>query len=112
MFRHFSVLLVLVLAQTVLAQHSLISADALFQNLQHYKVLDLRSAEEFEAGHIFSAQHVSRSQFEDTVNYPFPGMICEEEQLQNLLTSLRIERGDTIVAYDSKGGCEATRFWW
>lgn len=93
------------------SQNSLISADELFQNLQHWKVLDLRSAEEFEEGHIFGAQHVSRAQHEDST-FDYGGMMPSQTQLENLLTKLNIEWTDQIVVYDSKGGCESARFWW
>ena len=112
MFRFSSALFVFVMAQPLFGQESLITADALLQNIHNYKVLDLRSAEAFEAGHIFSAQHVARRQLEDTVNYPYSGIRCSKQQLEDLLTSLEIAKEDSIVLYDSKGGCDAARFWW
>src|SRR5688572_28683331 len=94
-----------------IAQGSLKSPDELFPDISYYKVLDLRSPEEFAKGHIFNAQNISRSQYEDT-SYAYGGMMPTQEQLENLLTDLGITFADQILVYDSKGGCEAARFWW
>ena len=72
-------------------------------------IVDLRSREDYEAGHIPGAVWYDRGLLkdpEDDVN------VITGEDLAALLGELGISNDDWVVAYDEGHGLWGTRFWW
>lgn len=80
-------------------------------NNPNIKLLDFRTKEDYEKGHIFGAIHISRRDIEDKT-YPYGGIMAGKLQMETLLGNFGINNNDTIIVYDDKGMCEAARFWW
>ena len=91
----------------------LIEASELKQiiNQPNIKILDFRKKEDYNKKHINGALHLSRSDIEDH-SYPYNGMMASKFQIETLFSNLGIKIDDTIIVYDDKGLCEATRLWW
>lgn len=91
----------------------LIEASELKQiiNQPNIKILDFRKKEDYNKKHINGALHLSRSDIEDR-SYPYNGMMASKFQIETLFSNLGIKIDDTIIVYDDKGLCEATRLWW
>lgn len=91
----------------------LIEASELKQIINHpnTKILDFRKKEDYNKKHINGALHLSRSDIEDR-SYPYNGMMASKFQIETLFSNLGIKIDDTIIVYDDKGLCEATRLWW
>jgi len=97
----------------VVSEDLLIEASELLSiiDLPSTKLLDFRAAELYKNSHIINAQHISRRAIENH-NSPYGGVMPEKEQIEALFSSLGIKNTDTLVLYDDKGLCEATRLWW
>lgn len=80
-------------------------------NRKHIKLIDFRTHEEYEAGHLPNAIHIWRDDIENK-SYPYKGMMASAETIETLLSKLGISNEDTLVVYDKHGGYDATRFWW
>jgi thiosulfate/3-mercaptopyruvate sulfurtransferase len=91
----------------------LIEASELKQiiNQPNIKILDFRKKEDYNKNHISGALHLTRSDIEDR-SFPYNGMMASKLQIETLFSNLGINTNDTIVVYDDKGLCEATRLWW
>lgn len=82
------------------AESKVLSADELEAMMaeQSIKIFDLRSAEDFEAGHIPGAININNKEFEDPTN-PVDGEIATVEQFEALMSSYGVSSDDVIVTY-------------
>lgn len=74
-------------------------------------ILDLRSIEDYQQGHIPGAIHLSPNDLV-TGEPPVTGLLPDEESLQQLFSSLGLEEKTHVVAYDDEGGTWAGRLIW
>lgn len=104
---------IILLSNHLLAQEKLsfISADELQSESSQIFLFDVSKDSVFKAGHIEGAFHLSRKDFTEQED-PFYGAIGKKSRIEDLLFRYGIKKGDRIVAYDHKGGCDAARFWW
>jgi thiosulfate/3-mercaptopyruvate sulfurtransferase len=91
----------------------IIEAETLLGSLNDpkLKIIDFRKQEDFKNGHIPNSLCVYRSDIEDST-YPYKGMMASKKTIETLFSELGINNGDTLVVYDDRGGCDATRLWW
>ena len=76
------------------------------------KVVDIRSAEDYEAGHITGAIQIARTEFEDPSGR-VDALMATPEQMDRLLSAKGIANGDALVVYSGQKSPQmATRFWW
>lgn len=91
----------------------LIQKDELQATARKLRIIDVRPAKDYEAGHIPGAIHLERKAFEDP-NAPVDGTIATPEQINRLLSNAGIANDDALVVYSSiKDSPQmASRFWW
>ena len=76
------------------------------------KIVDIRSAGDYEAGHIPGAIQIARTDFEDP-NGRVEALMSTPEQMNRLLSAKGIANGDALVVYSGQKSPQmATRFWW
>lgn len=75
------------------------------------RIVDLRSAKEYEEGHIEGSVNIPRPAIYDPDN-PVKGMILPQAKWKNLLESKDINNNTVVVAVDNIGGEAAARFFW
>ncbi|MFQ5912474.1 MAG: sulfurtransferase [Nitrospinota bacterium] len=75
------------------------------------RIVDLRAAMKYVAGHIPGAVHLSLDRIRAEVN-GVPKMAAPAEQLGRVFGSLGIDAQTTVVAYDNTGGLHASRLFW
>jgi thiosulfate/3-mercaptopyruvate sulfurtransferase len=78
---------------------------------QNIKIVDFRKKEIYNDEHIIGAINIWRTDIEDT-SYDYEGIMASPSQMEELFGNLGIITGDTLVIYDDKGLCDATRLWW
>ena len=91
----------------------LIEAEELKEILHEptVKIVHFGREKQYKEGHIEGALNVWRTDITDA-SYPYGGMMCSKNQLENLLSSKGIQTNDLIVVYDHVASCDAARFWW
>lgn len=91
----------------------LIQAGELQSVAGKVKIIDVRSAKDYAAGHIPGAIHIERKAFENP-DAPVDGTIATPEQMNQFLSAAGIAGNDTLVVYSSiKNSPQmAARFWW
>ena len=91
----------------------LILAEELQAVAGQVKIIDVRSAKDYAAGHIPGAIHIERKAFENP-DAPVDGTIATPEQMNRLLSATGISNNDKIVVYAGVKASPqmATRFWW
>src|SRR5699024_1282774 len=84
------------------ASDKLLTPDALEAMMaeQEVKLVDLRDAEDYEAGHIPGAMNINNKAFESPDN-PVDGEIATVEQFEALMSSYGVTSDDVIVTYAS-----------
>ena len=92
---------------------SLIEATELLGTLnsEKTKIIDFRRRAEYDSGHLPGAINVWRTDIEDR-SFPYSGMMAKKTQIEKLFSNLGISVKDTIVIYDDRAMCEASRLWW
>ncbi len=92
-------------------KHS-IEVEALLSSLDkpNIKIIDFRKKDAFQKGHMPNALSVWRSDIE-SIDYPYKGMMASKETLEKLFSKLGIANNDTLIVYDNRGGCDASRLW-
>lgn len=75
------------------------------------KIIDFRKLAAYNKGHIKNSIHIWRSDIEDH-SFPYGGMKASKKQLEILFGRLGIDKKDTLLIFDDKGLCDATRLWW
>lgn len=73
-------------------------------------VVDARTAEEYEKGHLVGAIHLDPAEL--TISEPVKAMIAPKEQVEKVLGAKGISETDTVLIYDNKGSVYAGRVWW
>lgn len=73
-------------------------------------ILDARSKEEYDNGHLEGAIHLPPSKL--TVSEPVSGLIAPKETVEEVLGAAGISSDTTVYVYGSKGGVYAGRVWW
>lgn len=76
-----------------------------------YTIVDFRSKQAYEKGHIPEAVNIWYSEIQDK-SYPYGGMMPKKDQLEDLLSEKGIKNTDTLIIYDQGGSTAATRLWW
>lgn len=91
----------------------IIEADELVESLNEpkLKIIDFRKEKDYDTGHIPGAIRIYRPDIQDNT-YPYKGMMATKKSIETLFSKLGIENEDTLVVYDDRGGCDATRLWW
>ena len=89
----------------------LVETDWLASNLQakDIRILDLRTAEKFQAGHVPGAVHYDPSQLKDPNDKLF---VIRSELFDKLMSERGIGPDTTVIAYDDQGGLLPARLWW
>lgn len=72
------------------------------------KVIDLRSLEAYQAGHIPGAVWLDVRKLDDPQTQYIPG----PDDFARLISSLGISNDTLVVGYDDQGGLLAARLWW
>ena len=76
------------------------------------KVVDVRSAEDYSAGHIKGAIQIARTAFENP-DGEIEALVSTPRQMDKLLSEKGIANGDALVVYSGTRSPQmATRFWW
>lgn len=75
------------------------------------RLVDLRSAEDYAAGHIPGAAH-GNAELLNRVEPPMGGLMPEAEAVNSFLQSIGANLGDHIVAYDAGNATQAARLMW
>jgi thiosulfate/3-mercaptopyruvate sulfurtransferase len=91
---------------TVKALDSLLKVlpDAIF-------VVDVRTAEEYKAGHIPQALNVWRPALADG-NYPYSSITATKAQLEIVFGEMGLRQDAAVVVYDGKMNADAANLWW
>lgn len=92
---------------------ALIEAGELRNRLQEtgLRVIDFRTAEDYQKGHIPGAVRIWRPDIENP-DAPVKGMMAGREAVEALFSRLGILETDTLVLYDDRADCDAARLWW
>lgn len=86
----------------------LAETDWLAGNPAGYRILDLRTADKYAAGHIPGAVNLTPQQISDPDD---PNEIPHPQRFAAALSALGIGNDTPVVAYDDQGGLWSTRFW-
>ena len=99
--------------ETEVKRTPLVEAEELLSQLlvEELVIVDFRTKEEYDKGHIPGAVRAWRSDIESP-DYPYGGMMASAAQLESLFSDLGIQSEARLVLYDAKGGCDAARLWW
>ena len=73
-------------------------------------VIDARSKEDYDKGHLEGAMHLPPSKL--TVSEPISGLIAQKEQVEEVLGTNGIANDTEVIVYDNAGGVYAGRVWW
>lgn len=93
----------------------LVSPQRLYQALDEVKVIDVRSQNDFESGHIPGAVNIPVASFEQDVSFSegiVPRQVRDHSWCAAVLSRHGIRRDDALVLYDQGGSCYAARLWW
>jgi len=90
----------------------LIEAKELVKILEesNTKIVDFRSPEKYQAGHIKGSINIWRTDISDN-SLPYEGIRADKKQIELLFGRLGIENDDLIIVYDDKGSSDAARLW-
>lgn len=73
------------------------------------RVVDMRAADAYKAGHIKNAVHLTFDKLKDSEDKLH---VVNEKQVGPLMESLGIGDDTLVVAYDNQGGLGPARLWW
>lgn len=73
-------------------------------------VIDARSEEDYNKGHLKGAIHLPPSLL--TISEPVSGIIAPKEQVEQVLGSYGISPESKVYIYDNAAGVYASRIWW
>lgn len=73
-------------------------------------IIDARSLEDYNKGHIKGAVHLEPSELSTT--RPVPGMLRSKEDIEKVLSQKGISNDSILYVYDNNGGVFASRVWW
>lgn len=75
------------------------------------KLVHFGKEKQYQEGHIPGAITIWRTDIQDA-SYPYKGMMCSKEQLEQLFSDRGISNKDTLIIYDHVASCDAARLWW
>ena len=73
-------------------------------------IVDARSLEAYEAGHLLNAIHLPTS--EVVIDTPVPNMLAPKAKIERSLSAAGIKNDSVVYIYDDNGGISAGRIWW
>jgi thiosulfate/3-mercaptopyruvate sulfurtransferase len=73
-------------------------------------IVDARSLEAYEAGHLLNAIHLPTSEI--VVDTPVPNMLAPKAKVERSLSAAGITNDARVYIYDDNGGISAGRVWW
>ncbi|PKM51919.1 MAG: hypothetical protein CVV02_04730 [Firmicutes bacterium HGW-Firmicutes-7] len=73
-------------------------------------VVDARSKEDYDKGHIKGAIHLEPSELSTT--RPVLGKLRSKEDIEKVLSSKGVSNESILFVYDNNGGVNASRVWW
>lgn len=73
-------------------------------------IVDARSIEDYNKGHIKDAIHLEPSELSTT--RPVPGMLRSKADIEKVLSSKGITNDSILYVYDNNGGVYSSRIWW
>lgn len=73
-------------------------------------IVDARSTEDYNKGHIKGAIHLEPSEL--STSTPIPGMLRSKDDVEKVLSSKGISNDSILYVYDNNGGVFASRVWW
>lgn len=90
----------------------IIEASALGEMMSDNKVviIDARSTEDYNKGHLKGAIHLPPSKL--TVSEPVSGLIAPKDKVEEVLSANGIANDTTVVVYDNAEGVYSGRVWW
>ncbi|MGB5227682.1 MAG: rhodanese-like domain-containing protein [Eudoraea sp.] len=77
---------------------------------ENIKIVDFRSPENYQAGHINGSINIWRTDISDN-SLPYEGIRADKKNIERLFSRLGIENNDLIIVYDDKGSSDAARLW-
>jgi thiosulfate/3-mercaptopyruvate sulfurtransferase len=101
------------LQEDLLLSSHLVSYDSplLKSNDPAIAIIDFRSQEDYDKGHLPGAINLYRNDFQDTT-LPYKGMRLNKSLVAERLGKAGITEKATLIVYDDKGASDASRFWW
>ena len=91
----------------------LVSAEWLNNNLESVKIIDVRKAEDYDAGHIPGAVRLTPNEvFQWETENGVKGMLPSADHITEALSSVGIEENDTVIFYDGNSNLWASRGLW
>jgi thiosulfate/3-mercaptopyruvate sulfurtransferase len=91
----------------------LVSAEWLNENLENVKIIDVRKAEEYDAGHIPGAVRLAPNEvFQWEAENGVKGMLPSANHIAEALSSVGIKENDTVIFYDGNSNLWASRGLW
>lgn len=73
-------------------------------------IIDARSKEDYDKGHLEGAIHLPASKL--TVSEPVSGLIAPKATVEEILGANGITSDSKVVVYDNQGGVYSSRVWW
>jgi thiosulfate/3-mercaptopyruvate sulfurtransferase len=73
-------------------------------------IVDARSKEDYDKGHIKGAIHLEASELSTT--RPIPGMLRSKADIEKVLSNKGISNDAILYVYDNNDGVFASRVWW
>lgn len=73
-------------------------------------IVDVRSLEAYEAGHLLNAIHLPTSDI--VIDTPVPNMLAPKAKIERSLSAAGIKNDSVVYIYDDNGGISAGRLWW
>ena len=91
----------------------LVSTKWVADNLENenVKIIDIRKAEDYDAGHLPGALNYSKKELQ-VESDGVKGLIPPSSNISNKLSSLGVKSDDTILIYDGNKNLWSTRFLW
>ncbi len=73
-------------------------------------IIDARSSEDYQAGHVEGAVCLPMSAF--VTNDPYDNMLADEAQIADAMANAGITESDTVLVYDDASNMQAARIQW
>lgn len=73
-------------------------------------IIDARSSEEYDKGHLIGSINLPPSKL--TISDPVSGTIAPKEKVEEVLGANGISEDTTVLIYDNSGGVYSSRVWW
>lgn len=77
-----------------------------------YVIFEISKREKYLKKHLPNAHNLWRTDYENSSDYAYTGMMASVPQMEVLLSKYGIVTNTQIILYDTKGNADAARFWW